>query len=374
MTKVLNIISDTNIGGAGRVLLNYAKYYDRENYSISVALPEGSMLAKPLKELGVTIYEIDAMADKSYDKAAVGKLKELIAQVDPDIVHTHGSFSGRIAAKALGKKIVYTRHCAFPVKPYMKHGPGRWANRLLNQHYADRIIAVGEATKKNLIESGICEKDIDVMMNGSEKIVLPPPEERRRLRAQYGFNDGNFVMGIMARIEVYKGHDDILDALQLLQAEGLPVRLVVAGEGTYEAELHKKAARFPEGSVVFAGFIRDVSKILAVMDVQINASRQSETSSLSVIEGMSAGIPSVVSDCGGNPQLIENGVNGFLFPAGNAAALAECVRKLVTQPELLEEMRKNSIRIYEERFTGERFAADVEAVYRKMTKGDGNGK
>lgn len=374
MTKVLNIISDTNIGGAGRVLLNYAKYRDRSSYDVSVALPENSMLAKPLKELGVTIYEVQGIADKSYDKEAVGRLKELIKEVNPDIVHTHGALSGRIAAKACGKKIVYTRHCAFPVKSYMKHGPGRWANKLINEHYTDRIIAVGEATKQNLIESGISPKYIDMMMNGSEKIVLPSADDRKVLRAGYGFSEDDFVIGIMARIEVYKGHDDVLDALELLLAEGLPVKLVIAGTGTYEEELRKKAGKFPKGSIAFAGFISDISKILAVMDVQINASYESETSSLSVIEGMSAGVPSIVSDCGGNPLLISDGENGFVFPVRDSRALAESVQKLMEDRVLYEQMKENSVRIFEERFTGERFAANVEAVYEKMQEGDRNGK
>ena len=111
MIKVLNIISDTNIGGAGRVLLNYAKYRDREKFDMSVILPSGSMLTQPLRQLSAEVYEIDAMADRSFDREAVGMLKELIRKIDPDIVHTHGSLSGRIAARACGKKIVYTRHC-----------------------------------------------------------------------------------------------------------------------------------------------------------------------------------------------------------------------------------------------------------------------
>ena len=148
MIRVLNIISDTNLGGAGRVLLNYAKYRDRSRFDMSVILPRGSVLRDMLEPMDIPVYEIDGMADRSFDRADVGKLKEMIRRIDPDIVHTHGSLSGRIAARACGKKIVYTRHCAFPVKSYMRHGPGRWANRIFNMHYADRVIAVGESTKE----------------------------------------------------------------------------------------------------------------------------------------------------------------------------------------------------------------------------------
>ena len=218
------------------------------------------------------------------------------------------------------------------------------------------------------------KKYIDMMMNGSEQIRLPEKEERRELRASYGFDDSDFVVGIMARIEVYKGHGDILEALHFLLEEGRKVKLIIAGTGSYEEELRREAERFPEGTVVFAGFISDISKILSVMDVQVNASYESETSSLSIIEGMSAGVPSVVSDCGGNPLLIEDGINGLVFPARDCGALAGCIRTLMDDREKYHRMQKASCQIYEEKFTGGKFAANVEKVYEKMMKGDSHGK
>lgn len=374
MVKVLNVITDTNIGGAGKVLLNYMKYRNKDDFDVSVALPRGSMLIAPLKALDTEIYELDDMADKSYDKAATGHIKELINRVQPDIVHTHGSLSGRIAAKACGRKIIYTRHCAFPVKSYMKRGPGRWFNKLMNEHYADRIIAVGEAARENLIESGISPKYIDMMMNGAEPVEKKSAQGRRDLRKRYGFSDDDFVIGILARIEKYKGHDDVLDALRILLAEGLNAKLIIAGSGTYEEEFRQRSADLAEsGQVVFAGFIEDVSEILAVMDVQVNASYESETSSLSVIEGMSIGLPACVSDCGGNPLLIEDNVNGMIFPMRDSKKLAENIKTLMTDAGFYEKLSEGAAKIFQEKFTGEIFAANIEAVYIKIMKGVNNG-
>ena len=85
MIRVLNIISDTNIGGAGRVLINYLQYADRAQFDTAVALPRGSLLKAPLEELNTTVYEVDGIADRSYDKGDVKLLQELIARVDPSI-------------------------------------------------------------------------------------------------------------------------------------------------------------------------------------------------------------------------------------------------------------------------------------------------
>ena len=115
MIRVLNIISDTNIGGAGRVILNYLRYADRDKFETLVAIPRGSLLKPLLEEAHVTVYEVDGMADFSYASEDVKALQALIRQVKPDLVHTHGALSGRIAAKRCRVPVVYSRHSAFPV-------------------------------------------------------------------------------------------------------------------------------------------------------------------------------------------------------------------------------------------------------------------
>ncbi len=374
MLKVMNIISDTNIGGAGRVLLNYVKYCNRYEFDICAVLPKGSELTPRLKTFDIKVIEANIEGDRSFDKKAIPVLSALIKQENPDLVHTHGSLSARIAAKRCGKKIIYTRHCAFPVKNYMKKGPLHWANRWLNLHYADRVIAVGNAAKDSLVESGIPEKYIDVMMNGSEQLPKATPEQRSLYRCDLGIAEDEFVIGMLARIEVYKGYDDVFDALKLLLAEGLKVKFVIAGSGQYEAELKKRA--FDEGLqdvVIFTGFIENVAEILSVMDVQINASFESETSSLSVIEGFSIGLPAVVSDCGGNVLLVDDSVNGYIFPMRDSAKLASCIKILAEDRELLLQMGDSALKIYNERFTGQSFAAHVEEVYIKVMGGKING-
>ena len=154
MIRVLNIISDTNIGGAGRVILNYLSYADRSQYETMVAIPRGSMLKEPLEQAGAQVYEVDGMADRSYHRDDVKVLKELIRRIKPDLVHTHGALSGRIAAKGLHVPVVYSRHSAFPVPAKIKYPPGRWVNKLVNEHFADHIIAVSPATRDNLTEGG----------------------------------------------------------------------------------------------------------------------------------------------------------------------------------------------------------------------------
>lgn len=370
MIKVLNVISDTNIGGAGRVLLNYLGCSDRERFETHVALPRDSLLAPPLREAGAQVHEVAGIADRSYDRVDVKRLRELMGSLRPDIVHTHGCLSGRIAAKRCRIPVVYSRHSAFPVPAKLRYPPGRWVNKLVNEHYADRIIAVSPAAAKNLTDGGVSEKKITVMMNGVAPAVRRPKEETDALRARWGLEEGDFVLGILARLEDYKGHMDILSALHTLREENRPVKLLIAGVGPYEGSLRAETARLGlEDSVRFLGFVSDVAPLLSVLDLQLNASYGTETSSLSILEGMSMGLPAVVSDYGGNPWLIDDGEDGLLFPTRDAQALARAVTRLMDAPEELSQMGRRAGEIYRARFTGEIFAKKIEDIYLDILKG-----
>ena len=370
MIRVLNIISDTNIGGAGRVLINYLQYADREQFDTAVALPRGSLLKAPLEELNTTVYEVDGIADRSYDKGDVKVLRELIRRMDPDIVHTHGALSGRIAAKQCGKKIVYTRHSAFPVPAKLRYPPGRWVNKWMNEHYADRIIAVSPAAAANLTDAGVSPRKITVMMNGVAPVERAGPEACRAFRAKYGLQEGVFTAGILARIEPYKGHLHIVEAAQQLKGEGRKLQVLIAGTGGYEEELRGEVSRRGlEDTVFFLGFQSDVAPVLSVLDVQLNASYGTETSSLSILEGMSMGLPAVVSSYGGNPWLIDDGEDGLIFPNRDSAALARCVARLMDEPDTLRHMGERAVEIFHRRFTGQIFAKNVEQVYLDLLKG-----
>ncbi|MCI5625011.1 MAG: glycosyltransferase family 4 protein [Clostridiales bacterium] len=370
MITILNLISDTNIGGAGRVILNYLKYTDRARFRTLVAVPRGSALIGPLKEAGAEVHEVDAMADRSYSKEDVKVLTDFIRRVKPDLVHTHGCLSGRIAAKKCGLPVVYSRHSAFPVPAKLKYPPGRWVNRWLNQHYADRIIAVSPATMDNLVESGVSPKRITVVMNGVAPLTATTPEEQTALKKELGIGPDTVVFGILARIEEYKGHALIAQAARQLKAQGRDFKVLVAGTGQWAEELDRLVRKLDVEDVMpRLGFRSDVAALLSILDVQLNASFGTEATSIALLEGMSLSKPSIVSDYGGNPWLVKDGDNGLVFPSRNSEALAAAMERLMDHPEQRQAMGRRAREIFEERFTGQVFARNTEQVYLEVLKG-----
>ena len=371
MIRILNIISDTNIGGAGRVILNYLRYADRNKFETLVAIPRGSLLKPLLEEAEVTVYEVDGMADCSYASQDVKALQALIRRVKPDLVHTHGALSGRIAAKRCHVPVVYSRHSAFPVPAKLKYPPGRWVNKLLNEHYADHIIAVSPATRDNLTEGGISPKKITVVMNGVAPVSPISDGEKAALRRSLGLEPDVFTFGILARIEDYKGHLYLVYAAKLLKDRGYSnFRILVAGTGAFEEEVTRAVTEMGVEDVVqMLGFRSDAAALLNILDVQLNASYGTEATSMALLEGMSLGLPTIASDYGGNPFVITSGQNGLLFPSKDSAALADAMAELMDHPEEVAIMREKALETYQSRFTGEVFARNTEQIYENVMKG-----
>ena len=313
--KVIEVSSDTNIGGAGKCLLTLLENFDYNTFDVKVVLPKNSLLKPHIDKMNIPVIEVDGIADKSLDFAAVKKLRMIFKRERPDIVHTHASMSARIAAKQAGAKVVYTRHSVFEPSKKISRGIGKVINGMINNHYADSIIAVAEAAKDNLTDTGVKESKIKVILNGVDGLTPVSTDEKRIIKERFNLPDGYKAVSIVARLEDIKGHDYFIEAADRLLQKGIKARFYIAGTGSYENHLKEKVKNMNrQEQIIFTGFISDVDKLMSITDVQANASFGTEATSLALLEGMSLGIPAVVSDFGGNPGVIKNGQNGYIVP------------------------------------------------------------
>lgn len=369
MIKVVEVSSDSNIGGAGKCILTFLRTYDRSKFDVSVIIPVGSKLKPEIKALGTRVYELEDLAEKSLDLKAVSKLKRLFKQIRPDIVHTHASMSARLAAKQCGIKTVYTRHSVFPPPAKISKGVGKLINGFINNHTADRIIAVAEAAKDNLTATGVDEKKIDVVLNGVDALKPFDPERLGKAKEKYGIRPGQKTAAIVARLNEVKGHKYFVEAAEIIKKRGLDMKFLIAGTGETEDEIRRLIKeKGLEDTVVMLGFLNDVEPLMNVMDIQVNCSFGTEATSLSLLEGMSLGKPAVVTDFGGNPGVIKDGVNGYLVPTRDPKALADRIEKLASDDELYSRISKNCLEIYAKTFTSEANARKIEEIYNQLYK------
>ena len=363
--KILNILSDSNIGGAGRLLVHYLRNFDRARFDGWVALPKDSALIPAVRETGFPVIELEYGADQSWDRRSVGELRRVIRELRPDIVHCHSSLSGRVAAwleHVPGR--FYTRHSVFPPSKKLTTFPGKQLNGLLNRVLSTDIVAVAEAAKKNLTDTGVPADMITVIINGVEPLREVTPAECEALRDTLGVGRDDFVCGIVARLEDYKGHSYLLESAKKVLAAHPATDFLIVGDGSQADALKKQAADLGiTGNVLFTGFTDDVAPYYGIMDLNLNCSWGTEATSLALAEGMSAGVPAVATTYGGNPCMIEDGKNGLLVPEKDPGAMAAAILSLIDDPERLADLSAAARRVYAEKFTARAMAEQLEAMY-----------
>ncbi len=369
---VMHVLTDTNVGGAGTLLCNQLATFDRTHFTFTVVLPRGSRLAERIAALPLPCHLLytEHGADQSSDWQAIGEYAHIFRTHRPDIVHTHAALSARIAAKICRVPVcIHTRHCVFPLTARQTTPLHRAAFRTANKLLSDGVIAVANAAKEQLVTLGMDEDDIRVIINGVQPLRVSCEQEKARLRQALALPENAFVVGMVARLEDYKGQSTLLSAIKLaLQAEvDAPLYTVLCGEGSSKDALLQQAAQLGiSHRVRFAGFCADVAPYYGIMNVNVNASYGTETSSLALSEGMSVGVPAIASDFGGNPYMIRDGYNGLLFPTKDAAALADALLTLYRDRKLLHTLGENARSFYAEHLTARGMTEQMEEYYRAL--------
>ena len=369
MKKILHIISDSNIGGAGKYLLNYLGNCDTSKFQVKIVLPIRSKLIYEISNLGFEFIEIDGLAEKSFSTTAVKNLIKIFRDEKPDIIHAHACLSARIAAKLCGvRAIVYTRHTDSAPSKKLTNPVGKAINGFINGYLADGIIAISDTARKNLLETGISEKKIKIIYNGVNPIDKLNEEDRKKVYSDFGIEYGTKIIGIVARLEEIKGHKYFIDAAKIVQDKGYDAKFVIAGIGSQEQFLKQYVKDINADNVIFLGFVSNVSDLNNIMYLQINASSY-EALGLAAIEGMRVGVPAVVTSFGGNPEVVADGINGYVINGQNSEEFAEKIIKLLDDDELYKRLSVGALEVYNSKFTAKAMTENMEKFYFDILEG-----
>ena len=363
MIKIVHVISDTNLGGAGVWLLNYLKAFDRDEYEVSTALPPGSLLKPLILKLGIPVFEVKGTEDKSFSKEAVREFKKLFLEVKPDIVHTHAALSARIAAKSLKIKTVNTRHCLEDKKAFLQ----KHLSAALNNLLSNIIIGVSDAVCKNLIDEGVKKSKVKLVYNG----VCPPEKQDfdKKLKTKtelLGIPEGNIVIGMIARLEPVKNHKLLFDAANILLEKYDNLSFLIVGGGSLELELKEYVKNLGiSDNVIFTGEQLDISDFINVIDIMALTSEK-EALSLSLIEGMYLGIPSVATDSGGPCEVVDSGKTGYVTENHNIYALCDAFSGLIENETIRKEMGENAALRAENIFSVTKMTEKLDKIYKNL--------
>lgn len=363
------LITDPHLAGGGQVryVANLARALTDLGHEVTIGCRPGSVLVQRAAEAGCAV--LDAFRYRGGLRPAAWRhdlacCARFLREKAPDILHVNGSqdhWVGALANRWLGRPaaVVRTRHNTYVVGD---HGP----NRVLNRDWTDYQIVVCETVRADLARQRAFDAArMCSIHNGVDaQRYRPDPELRSRARAAFGYGADDLVCGIAARLVTAKGHEYLFRAAALLRAEMPRLRLLVLGQGDLEPDLRRMAADLGIAPVVqWAGFRDDMPVCVQAMDVGVQPSVDCDTSSFSLKEQMAAGIPVIASDYGGLTEIVEDGVEGFVVPAGTVEPLRDALRRLLDAPELRLRMGEAGRERVSRDFTVEVFAARTAEAY-----------
>lgn len=288
-----------------------------------------------------------------------------------DIFHAHQytPFFYTALAKPLlwpWPKVILTEHGRH--YPDIVSPARRAFNRLILDRMADAVNAcVGFSGRALNRVDGFRGNRIEIIDNGIETSRYGPAADRTVLRERLGLDPSRRLIVHVARHHPVKDQPTLLRGFALAARELPGVDLLMVGDGPLRDELVSMARSLGVADRVhFLGIRQDIPDVLAAADVFALTS-VSEAASLTLLEAMATGLPAVVTNVGGNPDLVRDGVDGLLFPRGDAAACATAFRRLLTEPGLANRLGSNARQRVHERYRLERTIGRYYDLYRRLS-------
>ena len=382
--KILRIINRFNIGGPTYNATFLTKFLgDEYETKLVGGLPDvgESDSLYIVEKYGVEptlIEEMVRLPSVSSDRKAYKRLKEIIKEYQPDIVHTHASKAG-----ALGRKAA--KACNVPIIVHTFHGHvfhsyfGKVKTNLfkaIERNLAKKssaIVAISEIQKKELTEvHNICSKDkVTVVPLGFdlEPFHQKRLSDRNTQREKWGIGDDEVAIGIIGRLAPVKNHDFFLESMvEVLEKTTKSVKIFIVGDGSEREQIEGKVAEINKkhnNRIKMTSWISDIGQFNAAMDI-ICLTSNNEGTPVSLIEAQAGGIPVVTTDVGGVRDIILEGDTGFVVAVNDKKNYVNRVLDLVEDEKKREIMSQNGWNFVKEKFHYKTLAENMDRLYKDL--------
>lgn len=349
--KILYCITSSSWGGAQlHVLELCADQLARGNEVTFIVGNKGPLLDKVKQLKGVKVILLPSLVREispTNDIKAIVELRKIIKSESPDIVHLHSSKAGvigRLSSIGLRKKIkvIFTVHgWAFTdgVSSRLKKSLYRIIEKSV-RHFTDLFICVSYYDEKIGKRDKVLDStsNVKVIHNGS----TTPSEQSINYSVHMPLR-----LVMIARFSPQKDQETLINAVTKLPKDSYKLTFVGDGE-TLQTNKELVSKYGLNHNIKFAGFKDDISDELINNDVYI-LSTHYEGLPISIIEAMSYGLPILATNVGGNSEMLENNINGFLFTSKDE--LAEKLNYLINNPETVKKMGQESYRIFSDEYS-----------------------
>src|SRR5918999_908063 len=375
--RVLRVIARLNMGGPAIHVASLAAGLETRGYHTtlvagSLARGEDSMafLAERLGVSVVSVPEIQREVSAVHDLRSALRVAALIREERPHVLHTHTAKAGAIARAAA----ILAGNARPPVVVHTFHGhvlkgyfdPARTAFfRRVEQtlaRTADVLVAVSPEVRDELVELGVAprEKFAVIRLGIPLEERLADPTADSDFRALYGIPKGAFVVGWVGRMTGVKDTGAVLEIVRSARTHGVDAVLCMVGDGPDRTRLEQLAHELGIArACYFVGYQEDVAGYYRLFDAFVLPS-VNEGTPVSAIEALASGTPVVANRVGGVPDVVRDGVDGFLVKHGDVEGAGRKIAVLAGDDELRARMGASARERVLGRYAVSRLVDDVD--------------
>ena len=328
-----------------------------------VVTPDGSPLHKLLHDADIPVSGVRFAGD--LDLSLVWKLAGIIRAYKPDIVHVHsrrgadtlGLVGWLCGGKHKGKLIV-SRRVDDPL-------PASAITRWRYQQIPDRVIAVSQGIRRELIAAGIAPQQVEQVYSAIRFTDYQVAADRQELKAELGI-DARHVVAVIAQLIERKGHRYLIQAAPEILQQNPDTAFLFIGDGELRAKLEAQVADAGlSNSFFFTGYREDVGRLLNLVDLLVHPATMEGFANVAM-QAMAASIPVVSSAVGGMPESVIDGETGLLVPPRDSHALALAVNRLIGDEALRANLGDTGRKRVEANFSIERTLERTLEVYQSV--------
>ena len=357
--RLLQLLATGGSGGAQESYTGLMLRLDRAKYEVrALSLSSGSAVQR-LRRLGL---EVEVL-DEPDDEAAVRELAAWLRREEIDLVHAHmyrAEVVGTRAALAAGTPVVMATVHSSRVR-----SAEDVATLAALSPAMDRLIVPSESILAKVAAEGRGGAAFSVIPNGIDVSRFAGPAPPCTLRDDYGIPCEDALIGVVARLEAEKGHTHLIAAMPAVLARAPKTWLAIVGDGSLCDALRAQARALPAAvrdRIVFTGRRDDISAITGELDIAVLPSLR-EAQGISILEAMARRKPVVATAVGGIPEVVADGVSGFLVPPSDPVALADALIRLARSPSLRQRLGDAGYEIVAERFSIDAQVRRIEELY-----------
>lgn len=365
--RIVHVIPSLRLGGLESVVVRLTDQLAPEMEHVVVTPGRDGPMRVRFPE-GVSVI---AMGEQHVpDRWNALRMARLFRSLRPDIVHSRNwtCVDAIPGARLAGVPVViHGEHGRDATDPEGRNVLRRIGRRLLSP-MVTRFVTVSQDLARWLVEDiGIPARKVSSICNGVD-IRRFAPAERHTARAALDIAAGHIVIGTVGRLDPVKDQVGLLRAFAAV-ARDPRLLLLIAGDGPCRAELESAVSALGlSGCVRLLGERHDVPRVLAALDVFVLSSL-GEGISNTILEAMATGLAVVATRVGGNPELVVDGITGFLVEPRSPAALTAAIRRYLDSPALLARHGRAARERAESEFSLERMVGAYEQLYVRMLGG-----